>query len=54
MDVIYHGCMTKNADETNKLIVSCEECLVPADECFWKNPLDAKKCQMKTRSHTKK
>ena len=54
MALIQHGCMIKNADGTNKLIGPGRKCLVPTDECFWKNPWNAKKCQMKSRSRTKK
>ena len=54
MKKIYHGCMTKNTDGTNKIIDLCKKCLVPTDECFWKNPRDIKKYKVKTRSCTKK
>ena len=29
MELIYHGCMTKNADGTNKIIGPGEKCLTP-------------------------
>lgn len=44
--------MTKNTDGTNKIIDLCKKCLVPTDECFWKNPRDIKKYKVKTRSCT--
>ena len=31
---IYHGCMLKNADGTNKIIGSTEKCLIPTDKCM--------------------
>ena len=31
---IYHGCFYKNADGTNKIIKTGDECLVSTDECF--------------------
>ena len=54
MGQIYHGCMTKNVDGTNKLIGPGEKCLVPTGKCFWKDPRDIKKCKVKTRSCTRK
>ena len=54
MDQIYDGCMTKNVDETNKLIGPGEKCLVPTEECFWKDPWDIKKYKVNTRSCTQK
>ena len=54
MDLIYHGSITKNIDGTKKLIVAGEKRLVSIDRCFLKNPQDVKKCQMKSRSCTKK
>ena len=53
MDQIYHGCMTKNVDGTNKLIVPGKKCLVPTEKCFWKDPRDIKNRKVKTRSRTK-
>ena len=38
----------------NKLIGSGEKCHVPTGECFWKDPMDIKKCKVKTTSYTKK
>ena len=49
---IYHGCFFKNADGTNKIIRASEECSVPTDECFWKDPCDLKN-GVKTRSRAK-
>ena len=40
MELIYHGCFTKNADGTNKLIGPGEKCLTPTTQCFWKDPKD--------------
>ena len=54
MEKIYHGCMTKNADGTNKIIGPGEKCLIPTDKCFWKDPRDIKKGEVKTRNCTKK
>ena len=54
MAQIYHGCMTKNANGTNKIIGPAEKCLVPTDKCFWKDPQDIKNCGVKTRSHIMK
>ena len=54
MGQIYHGCMTKNVDGTNKLIGPGEKCLVPAEKCFWKDPRDIKKCKVKTGSCSRK
>ena len=39
---IYHGCFYKNADGTNKIIKTGDECLVPTDECFWNDLCDVK------------
>ena len=49
---IYHGCFYKNADGTNKINKAGEKCLVPTDECFWKDPCDIKH-GVKTRSRAK-
>ena len=38
MALIYHGCFTKKADGTNKLIGPREKCLIPTAQCFWKDP----------------
>ena len=42
MALIYHGCFTKNADGTNKLIGPGEKCLTPTAQCFWKDPKDVR------------
>ena len=52
MDKIYHGCMKKNADGSNKLIGPGQKFFVPTADCFQKNPSDVKHCKVKTRSHT--
>ena len=52
MDRIYHGCFTKHADVTKKIIAKGEKCIVPTDECFWKDPVDVTN-GVKTRSHAK-
>ena len=49
MVLIYHGCFTKNADGTNKLIGPGEKCLTPTAQCFWKDPKDVRS-GVKTRS----
>ena len=54
MNCIYHGCMTKNADGTNKIILAGEKFLVPTAKCFWKYPKDIECMGAKTRSQTKK
>ena len=51
---IYHGCLTKNASGTNRLIGPGEKCLVLTDKCFWKDSEHVKSYGVKTRSHTKK
>ena len=38
MSAIYHGCMLKNADGTNKIITNTENCITPTDQCLWKHP----------------
>ena len=50
MELIYHGCMNRNADGTNKIIGSGERCLTPTTQCFWKDPQDVKIAGVKTRS----
>ena len=50
----YHGCMTKNADGSNRLIGPSKKCLVPTDKCFRKDPEDIEIQGVKTRSLTKK
>lgn len=35
---IYYGCMTKNADGTNKIIGTNDKCPTPTDNRFWKHP----------------
>ena len=49
---IYHGCFYKNADGTNKIIKTGDECLVSTDECFWNDLCDVKH-GVKTRSRAK-
>ena len=51
MELIYHGCFTKNADGTNKLIGPGEKCLTPTAQCFWKDPKDVRS-GVKTRSQS--
>lgn len=51
MGCIYHGCFTKNADGTNRIIAKGMKCLTPTNECFWKDPVDVKN-KIKTRSQT--
>ena len=34
MDRIYHGCMTKNAGGTNRVIGPGEKCFVPTAQAF--------------------
>ena len=51
MVLIYHGCFTKNADGTNKLIGPGEKFLTPAAQCFWKDRKDVR-CGVKTRSQS--
>ena len=54
MPQIYHDCMTKNADGTNKIIGPGEKCLFSTGKCFWKDPQDIKNCEVKTQSCSKK
>ena len=49
---IYHDCMLKNADGTNKIIGSTEKCLIPTDKCMWKLPYEVPN-GVKTRSRAK-
>ena len=49
MGLIYYGCMTKNADGTNKLIGPGEKYVTPTAQCFWKDPQDVRS-GVKTRS----
>ena len=42
MELIYHGCFTKNADGTNKPIGPGEKCLTPTAQCFQKDPKDVR------------
>ena len=53
MELIYHGCMIKNADGTNKIIRPGEKCLTLTAQCFWKDPQDVIS-GVKTRSQTLK
>ena len=50
MELIYHGCMTKNADGTNKIIGPGEKCLTPTAQCFWKDHQDIKSSGVKTHN----
>ena len=52
MSAIYHGCVLKNADGTNKIITNTENCITPTDQCLWKHPNDVPN-GVKTRSNTK-
>ena len=52
MDEIYHGC-AKEYKRSRVLIKKDEKCLIPAPDCFWKDPHDIIDC-IKTRSQTKK
>ena len=52
MMLVYHGCFTKNADGTNKIIGPGEKCLIPTAQCFWKDPEDVRS-GVKTRSQLK-
>ena len=47
MELIYHGCITKNADGTNKIIGLGEKCLTLSAQCFWKDPRDIKSSGVK-------
>ena len=49
MNQIYHGCFTKNADGTNKIILAGERCLCPTSKPFWEFPEDVKNLRVKTR-----
>ena len=49
---IYHGCFYKNADGKNKIIKTDDKCLVPTDECFWKDPCEVKH-GVKTKTRVK-
>ena len=54
MNRIYHGCFTKNADGTNKIILAGERCLCPTSKPFWKYPEDIENVGVKTCSQTKR
>ena len=54
MDRIYHGCMTQNADRTNRLIGPGENCLVPTVRPFWKYVEDIETSGVKTRTQYKR
>ena len=54
MDRLYHGCMTKDADGTNRLIGPGEECPVPTVRPFWKYIEDIETSGLKTRTKYKK
>ena len=49
MALIQHGCFTKKAGGTNKLIGPREKCLTPTAQCFWKDPKNVRS-GIKTRS----
>lgn len=51
MAQIYHGCMTKNSDGTNR-IIGPGWWFVPTDKCFWKDPEDIDSWGVKTCSQT--
>lgn len=42
MERLYHGCMLKNADGTNRIIAADGKCLVPTCKCLWKGPCNVK------------
>ena len=54
MNRIYHGCFTKNAGGTNKIILAGERCFCPTSRPFWKFPEDILDLGVKTPSQTKK
>ena len=54
MEKIYHVCLTKITDGTNKIIGPGEQCLIPTSNPFWKRPQDRKNCGVKTGSCTNK
>ena len=54
MNRIYHGCFTKNADGTNKIILAGERFFYPISRPFWKFPEDILDLGVKTCSQTKK
>ena len=54
MNHIYHGCFTKNADGTNKIILAGKRCLYPTAKPFWKFPEDIQNVGVKTCSQTKR
>ena len=54
MNRIYHGCFTKNADGTNKIILAGEKCLFPTSKCFWNFPENLENIGVKTCSQRKR
>ena len=54
MDFIFHGCMTKNADGTNRIIGPGEQYFVPTVNCFRKYPDYVVKHEVQTRFQAKK
>ena len=40
MDEIYLGCAKGYKDGSHVLIKKDEKCLIPASDCFWKDPHD--------------
>ena len=47
--MLYHGCMLKNADGTNKIISENKKCIVLTNKCMWKYLTDVLN-GVKTRS----
>lgn len=54
MNQIYHGCFTKNADGTHKIILAGERGLFTSSKHFWNFSEDFRNLGVKTRSQTKK
>ena len=54
MNRIYHGCMLKNADGSNRITRENEKGLVPTAKCFWKCPEDIEHRGAIVRSQSKK
>ena len=51
MALIYHNCLSKNADGTNKLVGPGEKHLTPTGQCCWKDQKDGC-CGVKTCSQS--
>ena len=47
-----HGCMMKNANGTNKIIIGIDKFITLTDKCMWNYPCDVPN-GVKTRSKTK-